>query len=69
MRYYIYTLAILFYAQFLLAQNAKDHPLIVDIQLNDRLQMQVNASIAALYVFENFFAHHFPPDEESSIKI
>jgi thiol-disulfide isomerase/thioredoxin len=48
MRYYIYTLAILFYAQFLLAQNAKDHPLIVDIQLNDRLQMQVNASIAAL---------------------
>jgi thiol-disulfide isomerase/thioredoxin len=31
-----------------LAQNAKDHPLIVDIQLNDRLQMQVNASIAAL---------------------
>ena len=48
MRYYIYTLAILFYAQFLLAQNAKDHPLIVDIQLNDRLQMQVNASIGAL---------------------
>ena len=48
MRYYIYTLVILFYAQLLLAQNAKDHPLIVDIQLNDRLQMQVNASIAAL---------------------
>lgn len=48
MRYYIYTLVILCHAQFHFAQNAKDLSLIVDIQLNDRLQMQVSATIKGL---------------------
>ncbi len=46
MRYAICTFVILFQAQFVFTQNAKVVPLIAEIQLNDRLQIQVSASLA-----------------------
>lgn len=47
MRHAFYTLVILFQAKFVFTQNAKAIPLIAEIQLNDRLQMQVSGSLAA----------------------
>jgi thiol-disulfide isomerase/thioredoxin len=46
MRHAICTFVILFQAQFVFTQNAKVVPLIAEIQLNDRLQIQVSASLA-----------------------
>ena len=46
MRYAICTFVILFQAQFVFTQNAKVVPLIAEIQLNDRLQINVSASLA-----------------------
>ena len=41
MRFFIYIIVILFQANFLFAQNATTLPFIAEIQLNDRLQIQV----------------------------
>jgi len=41
MRFFIYIIVILFHANFLFAQNATTLPFIAEIQLNDRLQIQV----------------------------
>jgi thiol-disulfide isomerase/thioredoxin len=46
MRFFIYIIVILFYANFLFAQNATTIPFIAEIQLNDRLQIQVTAALA-----------------------
>jgi thiol-disulfide isomerase/thioredoxin len=46
MRFFIYIIVILFHANFLFAQNATTLPFIAEIQLNDRLQIQVTASLA-----------------------
>ena len=46
MRFCIYIIVILFHANFLFAQNATTLPFIAEIQLNDRLQIQVTASLA-----------------------
>ena len=46
MRHAIYTFVILFQLQFVFTQNAKVVPLIAEIQLNDRLQIQLSASLA-----------------------
>jgi thiol-disulfide isomerase/thioredoxin len=46
MRFFICTIAILFHANFQFAQNAITFPFIAEIQLNDRLQIQVTASLA-----------------------
>jgi thiol-disulfide isomerase/thioredoxin len=46
MRSFICTIAILFHANFQFAQNVKTLPFIAEIQLNDRLQIQVTASLA-----------------------
>jgi len=46
MRFLICTIAILFHANFQFAQNVKTLPFILEIQLNDRLQIQVTASLA-----------------------
>jgi len=46
MRHAICTIIILFQVQFVFTQNAKVVPLIAEIQLNDRLQIQVSASLA-----------------------
>jgi thiol-disulfide isomerase/thioredoxin len=46
MRHAICTFIILFQVQFVFTQNAKVVPLIAEIQLNDRLQIQVSASLA-----------------------
>lgn len=47
MRYLIFTFFLLWLSQLNYAQNATSSPYIVEIQLNDRLQMQVNASLPA----------------------
>jgi thiol-disulfide isomerase/thioredoxin len=47
MRHVFYTLVILFQSKFVFTQNAKAIPLIAEIQLNDRLQIQVSGSLAA----------------------
>jgi thiol-disulfide isomerase/thioredoxin len=46
MRTFIYIIVILLHANFLFAQNAITLPFIAEIQLNDRLQIQVTASLA-----------------------
>ena len=46
MRFFIYIIAILFHANFLFAQNATTIPFIAEIQLNDRLQLQVIVALA-----------------------
>jgi len=46
MRTFIYIIVILFHANFLFAQNAKTLPFIAEIQLNDRLQIQVIVALA-----------------------
>ena len=46
MRFFIYIIVILFHANFLFAQNAKTLPFIAEIQLNDRLQIQVIVALA-----------------------
>lgn len=46
MRHLVFLSLIVFQIQTIFAQNAKDHPLIVEVQLNDRLQMQVTATLA-----------------------
>jgi thiol-disulfide isomerase/thioredoxin len=46
MRSFIYIIVILLHANFLFAQNAITLPFIAEIQLNDRLQIQVTASLA-----------------------
>ena len=45
MRTFIYIIVILLHANFLFAQNAITLPFIAEIQLNDRLQIQVAASL------------------------
>jgi thiol-disulfide isomerase/thioredoxin len=45
MRTFIYIIVILLHANFLFAQNAITLPFIAEIQLNDRLQIQVTASL------------------------
>lgn len=47
MRNFFFSFLIIINSASMLAQNANDYPLIVDIQLNDKLQMQVTATIAA----------------------
>lgn len=47
MRSFIFIIVILLQANFLFAQNATTLPFIAEIQLNDRLQMQVTATLAA----------------------
>jgi thiol-disulfide isomerase/thioredoxin len=46
MRFFIYIVVILFHANFLFAQNATTLPFIAEIQLNDRLQIQVIVALA-----------------------
>jgi len=46
MRFFIYIIVILFQANFLFAQNATTLPFIAEIQLNDRLQIQVIVALA-----------------------
>ena len=46
MRFFIYIIVILFHANFLFAQNATTLPFIAEIQLNDRLQIQVIVALA-----------------------
>ena len=46
MRFFIYIIVILFHANFLFAQNATTIPFIAEIQLNDRLQLQVIVALA-----------------------
>ena len=46
MRSFIFIIVILLHANFLFAQNAITLPFIAEIQLNDRLQIQVTASLA-----------------------
>jgi len=46
MRFFIYIIVILFQANFLFAQNATTIPFIAEIQLNDRLQLQVIVALA-----------------------
>ena len=46
MRSFIFIIVILLHANFLFAQNATPLPFIAEIQLNDRLQIQVTASLA-----------------------
>ena len=46
MRFFIYIIVILFQANFLFAQNATTLPFIAEIQLNDRLQLQVIVALA-----------------------
>ncbi|MEY4804051.1 MAG: hypothetical protein RL331_569 [Bacteroidota bacterium] len=53
MRSFIFIIVILLHANFLFAQNATTLPFIAEIQLNDRLQMQVTATLEA----ENDKAH------------
>ena len=47
MRSFIFIIVILLHANFLFAQNATPLPFIAEIQLNDRLQMQVTATLEA----------------------
>jgi thiol-disulfide isomerase/thioredoxin len=46
MRFFIYLFVIFFNANFLFAQNATTIPFIAEIQLNDRLQLQVIVALA-----------------------
>jgi thiol-disulfide isomerase/thioredoxin len=48
MRFFIYIIVILFHANVLFAQNAKTLPFIAEIQLNDRLQIEVRVGIEEL---------------------